>query len=393
MNHVNVLIIGAGAAGLMCAAEAARRGRSVLVLDQAAKAGNKIRMSGGGRCNFTNYDVGPQHYLCHNPHFVKSALSRFTQWDFLALVERYAIPWHEREHGQLFCNDSSKDILDMLLAECREAGASLQLKTTIERVERSGEGGFVLHSSRGVYRCESLVIATGGLSIPSMGSSPFGYRIAEQFGIPVWPPSAGLVPFTLHAKDKALLAPLAGIAVDAQVQTGGQAFRENLLFTHRGLSGPVILQASNYWQPGQTLLIDWLPGEEVVALIEQARQHHPKQQLKTLLGQSLPARLVAVLLDEALLSTPLAQLGHKALAEIETQLQHWSILPNATEGYRTAEVTRGGVDCDAISSKTMEATAQPGLYFIGEVLDVSGWLGGYNLQWAWSSGWCAGQYV
>ena len=393
VNQYDVIIIGAGAAGLMCAAEAARRGRVVLVLDQAAKAGNKIRMSGGGRCNFTNYDVGPQHYLCHNPHFVKSALSRYTQWDFLALVERYRIPWHEREHGQLFCNDSSRDILDMLLAECREAGASLQLKTTIERVEQSAQGGFVLHTSRGTYACESLVIATGGLSIPSMGSSPFGFRIAEQFGIKVWPPSAGLVPFTLQPKDKALLAPLAGIAVDAQVQTGGQAFRENVLFTHRGLSGPAILQVSNYWQPGQAVVIDWLPGKEVVALIDLARQSHPKQQLKTLLGQSLPTRLVAVLLDEALLSTPLVQLGHKALAEIEAQLHHWSIVPNATEGYRTAEVTRGGVDCDAISSKTMAATALPGLYFIGEVLDVAGWLGGYNLQWAWSSGWCAGQYV
>ena len=392
MNPYDVIIIGAGAAGLMCAAEAARRGRSVLVLDQAAKAGNKIRMSGGGRCNFTNYDVGPQHYLCHNPHFVKSALSRFTQWDFLAMVDRYQIPWHEREHGQLFCNDSAKDILDMLLKECREAGARLQLKTTIERVERAGEG-FVVHSSRGEHRCDSLVIATGGLSIPSMGSSPFGYRIAEQFGIRVWPPSAGLVPFTLQPQDKSVLAPLSGIAVDARVQTGGQAFRENLLFTHRGLSGPAILQASNYWQPGQVVVIDWLPGVEVAALIEQACQHHPKQQLKTLLGQSLPARLVAVLLDEALLSTPLAQLGHRALAEIEAKLHHWPIVPNATEGYRTAEVTRGGVDCDAVSSKTMEAKAVAGLYFIGEVLDVTGWLGGYNLQWAWSSGWCAGQYV
>lgn len=420
MQHSDVIIIGAGAAGLMCAAEAGRRGRRVLVLDQSAKAGNKIRMSGGGRCNFTNYDVGPGHYLSHNPHFVKSALSRFSQWDFIALVERYRIPYHEREHGQLFCNDSAKDILDMLLAECRDAGVTLQLKTTIHSVGRTsvrqngpGETAthrraearptaghnnaeketFVIHTSRGGYRCDSLVIATGGLSIPSMGSSPFGYRIAEQFGIRVWPPSAGLVPFTLQPKDKARLAPLSGIAVEAVVETGGQAFRENVLFTHRGLSGPAILQASNYWQPGQAVSIDWLPGEAVEALLETARQEHPKQQLKTLLGRLLPSRLVAALLPAAILETPLAQLGKAQLETLQQQLHHWRIIPGGTEGYRTAEVTRGGVDCDAISSKTMESKAVPGLYFIGEVLDVTGWLGGYNFQWAWSSGWCAGQYV
>jgi len=393
MNHSDVIIIGAGAAGLMCAAEAGRRGRRVLVLDQSAKAGNKIRMSGGGRCNFTNYDVGPEHYLSHNPHFVKSALSRFTQWDFIALVERYQIPYHERDHGQLFCNDSAREILDMLLAECREAGVTLQLKTAIASVESGGEGGFVLHTSRGDYACEALVIATGGLSIPSMGSSPFGYRLAEQFGIRVWPPSAGLVPFTLQPQDKARLAPLSGIAVEAVVETGGQRFRENVLFTHRGLSGPAILQASNYWQPGQAITIDWLPGEASDALLDTERQQHPRQQLKTLLGRLLPSRLVSVLLPPALLETPLAQLGKAQLETLRQQLHRWTIIPGGTEGYRTAEVTRGGVDCDAVSSKTMEAKAVPGLYFIGEVLDVAGWLGGYNFQWAWASGWCAGQYV
>lgn len=392
MNQSDVIVIGAGAAGLMCAAEAGKRGRRVTVLDQSAKAGNKIRMSGGGRCNFTNYDVGPEHYLSHNPHFVKSALSRFTQWDFIALVERYGIPWHERDHGQLFCNDTAKDILDMLLAECREGGVSLQLKTDIDRVEQ-GEEGFNLHTSRGDYRCDALVIATGGLSIPSMGSSPFGYRLAEQFGIKVWPPSAGLVPFTLPPKEKERLAPLSGIAVDAVVEAGGAGFRENVLFTHRGLSGPAILQASNYWQPGEAITIDWLPGEEVAELIEMARQSNPKQQLKTLLGRYLPARLVAELLPEKVLETPLAQLGKAQIEESTQQLHHWSITPAGTEGYRTAEVTRGGVDCDAVSSKTMEAKSVPGLYFIGEVLDVTGWLGGYNFQWAWASGWCAGQYV
>jgi predicted Rossmann fold flavoprotein len=392
MNYSDVIIVGAGASGLMCAAEAGKRGRRVLVLDQSAKAGNKIRMSGGGRCNFTNYDVGPEHYLSHNPHFVKSALSRFTQWDFIAMVERHRIPYHEREHGQLFCNDSARDILDMLLAECRQEEVALQLKTAITAVEREGEG-FVVHTSHGDHACDALVIASGGLSIPSMGSSPFGYRIAEQFGIKVWPPSAGLVPFTLQPEEKARLAPLSGIAVTARVEAGGAGFRENVLFTHRGLSGPAILQASNYWQPGQPVTIDWLPDEALDDLLDSARREHPKQQLKTLLGRRLPARLVAVLLPQALLDTPVAQMSRVQREAATQQLHHWCITPGGTEGYRTAEVTRGGVDCDAISSKTMASKQVPGLYFIGEVLDVTGWLGGYNFQWAWSSGWCAGQYV
>ena len=393
MNQSDVIIIGAGAAGLMCAIEAGKRGRQVVVLDHARKAGNKIRMSGGGRCNFTNYDVSPANYLSHNPHFVKSALSRFTQWDFIALVERYRIPWHEREHGQLFCDDSAKDILDMLLAECREAGVSIQLKTTVTSITQAEQGGFKVATESGDWHAASLVVATGGLSIPSMGATPFGFRIAEQFGIKVWPPSAGLVPFTLQPQDKERLAPLSGIAVDAMVEAGGKSFRGNVLFTHRGLSGPAILQASNYWQPGQAISIDWLPGEEVGALLDTARLEHPKQQLKTLLGRLLPARLVAELLPSAILETPLAQLGKTQRETIRQQLHHWRITPGGTEGYRTAEVTRGGVDCDAVSSKTMEAKAVPGLYFIGEVLDVTGWLGGYNFQWAWASGWCAGQYV
>jgi len=392
MKSSEVIIIGAGAAGLMCAAEAGKRSRNVLVLDQSAKAGNKIRMSGGGRCNFTNYDVGPEHYLSHNPHFVKSALSRFTQWDFIAMVERYRIPYHEREHGQLFCNDSAKDILDMLLAECRNAGVTLQMKTVIERIEQD-DSGFVIQTSQGKYHCGSLVLATGGLSIPSMGSSPLGYRIAEQFGIKVWSPSAGLVPFTLHTEDKQRLASLSGIAVDAEVETSGMVFRENVLFTHRGLSGPAILQLSNYWQPGEAVTINWLPDKNIETMLESARQTHPKQQLKTLLGRILPARLVATLLPVKLLETPLAQIGKTQLELANQHLHHWTITPGGTEGYRTAEVTRGGVDCDAVSSKTMESKQIPGLYFIGEVLDVTGWLGGYNFQWAWSSGWCAGQYV
>ncbi len=393
MTSPEVIIIGAGAAGLMCAIEAGKRGREVRVLDHARKPGNKIRMAGGGRCNFTNYDVQASHYLSHNPHFVKSALSRFTQWDFLALVERYHIPFHERDHGQLFCDDSSKDILDMLLAECRAAGVTIRLKTPVTAVAQERDGGFVVRTEDDQLRCESLVIATGGLSIPTAGATPFGYRIAEQFGIKVWPPSAGLVPFTLQPTDKARLAPLSGIAVDARVSCGGSSFRENVLFTHRGLSGPAILQASNYWQAGESVAIDWLPELAVADAIAAASKSHPKQQLKTFIGHHLPQRLVAVLLDETLAATPLAQLGAKQIEQAGQALQRWQVIPAGTEGYRTAEVTRGGVDCDVVSSKTMEVQAMPGLYFIGEVLDVTGWLGGYNLQWAWSSGWCAGQYV
>lgn len=392
-----VVIIGAGAAGLMCAIEAGKRGRKVVVLDHARKPGNKIRMAGGGRCNFTNYDVGAENYLSHNRHFVKSALSRFTQWDFLAMVQRHQIPFHERDHGQLFCDESSEDILNMLRAECQDAGVDIRLNIEIDHITPQAEGGFVVRgqdqSPHNSWRCESLVIATGGLSIPTAGATSFGFRLAEQFGIKVWPPSAGLVPFTMQPDDKRLLASLAGIAVEATVSCEGESFRENILFTHRGLSGPAILQISNYWQSGQSIYVNWLPDVELAAVLSDAVRHHPKQQLKTFIGHLLPQRLVALLLSDKLATTALGQLTADQLGEAEHLLKEWCIKPAGTEGYRTAEVTRGGVDCDAISSKTMEVQVQPGLYFIGEVLDVTGWLGGYNLQWAWSSGWCAGQYV
>ncbi|NOR52449.1 MAG: aminoacetone oxidase family FAD-binding enzyme, partial [Gammaproteobacteria bacterium] len=390
MSTTDVIIIGAGAAGLMCAIEAGRRGRKVVILDHARKPGNKIRMAGGGRCNFTNYDVSAEHYLSHNRHFVKSALSRFTQWDFLALVQRYQIPFHERDHGQLFCDDSSEDILNMLPAECRNAGVDIQLKSSIKKIEHDLAGGFTLHGKGQSWQCESLVIATGGLSIPTAGATPLGYRIAEQFGIKVWPPSAGLVPFTLQPEDKRRLAPLSGIAVDATVSCEDDSFRENVLFTHRGLSGPAILQISNFWQPGQEILIDWLPDTELGVALAEAARKHPRQQLKTFIGQMLPQRLVALLLDEKLATRELAKLTDAEVKQAEQLLKAWCIKPAGTEGYRTAEVTRGGVDCDAVSSKTMEVQKLCGLYFVGEVLDVTGWLGGYNLQWAWSSGWCAG---
>lgn len=392
MEEADVVIIGAGAAGLMCAIEAGKRGRRVVVIEHARKAGNKIRMSGGGRCNFTNQDVGPENFLCHNAHFVKSALSRYTQWDFIALVERHRIAYHEREHGQLFCDHSSKEILDMLLAEARDAGVALHVKTSVAEVAREAEG-FRITSDRGPIHGASLVVASGGLSIPSMGAGPFGYRIAEQFGIAVHPPSAGLVPFTLQPEDKARFAPLAGVSAEAIVSCAGQSFREHVLFTHRGLSGPAILQISSYWRPGDWVEIDWLPDRELRRLVLTLQAKRPGIQLKTALSEHLPARLVGTLLTGELLERPLRTLQPRELEQVAETLHRWRIRPGGTEGYRTAEVTLGGVDCDAVSSKTFEARAVPGLYFIGEVLDVAGWLGGYNFQWAWSSGWCAGQYV
>ena len=392
-NNYDVIIIGAGASGLMCAIEAGKRQRQVLVLDHADKPGSKILMAGGGRCNFSNYSVGADNYLSANPHFCKSALSRFTQWDFLELVQRYQIPFHERSHGQLFCDDSSKAILEMLLNECRLAGVTIQIGAKIKQVERLAAREFHLSSNRGDLHCQSLVVATGGLSIPNAGATPFGYRLAEQFGIPVLNTSAGLVPLTLQPDEKERLALLSGIAVRSQVSSGEQSFSENLLFTHRGLSGPVILQISNYWQPGETLAIDLLPGTDLYQLLELAREQGTQKQLKTVLAELLPKRLLATFIAGQLLEQPVRNLTEPQLKTVVDALKKWSLKPNGTEGYRTAEVTRGGVDCHAISSKTMEAREVAGLYFTGEVLDVTGWLGGYNLQWAWSSGWCAGQVV
>jgi len=393
MQHRDVIIVGAGAAGLMCAATAGRRGRSVLVIDHARKPGNKIRMSGGGKCNFTNYTVEPANYLSRNPHFCKSALSRFTQWDFLALIDKYRIPFHEREHGQLFCDRSSRDILDLLLSECEQAGVTIELEVEVTAIRRPEDGGFRLQTSNGEMSCDALVVATGGLSIPTMGATPFGYKVAEQFGIPVWPPSAGLVPFTLKPEDKARFETLSGIAVDSRIWNEQASFRDNVLFTHRGLSGPAILQISNYWQPGEVVHIDLLPDRDLKAELITAQQQQPNSKLKTFLATLLPKRLISAFIPAALAEKRLQNLAHAQFDQITACLQDWQLVPNGTEGYRTAEVTRGGVDCDAVSSKTFEAKDVPGLYFIGEVLDVTGWLGGYNFQWAWASGWCAGQYV
>lgn len=393
LKHLDVLIIGASASGLMCAIEAGKRGRKVVVLDHANKAGKKILMSGGGRCNFTNYEVSADNFISHNPHFCKSALSRYTQWDFIALVSDYNIPFHEREHGQLFCDDSAKDILTMLLSECVHAGVEIQLNCPIKQIEKQPNTAYTVETTKGVYSAESLVIATGGLSIPKMGASGFGYNIAKQFGHSVWPTSAGLVPFTLHETDKARLAELSGIAIDCIVSNAHNSFRENILLTHRGLSGPAILQISSYWQAGESVTINVLPDLDVLEFLKTKQAEQPNSHLKTVLAEQLAKRFLVALLGEDLINKPLQSFSHQRLQEIAHQLQQWQIKPNNTEGYRTAEVTLGGVNCDELSSQTMESKTTAGLYFIGEVVDVTGWLGGYNFQWAWSSGWCAGQVV
>lgn len=393
MQKCDVVIIGAGASGLMCAIEAAKRGRSVLLLESANKPGKKILMSGGGRCNFTNYSVDAENFISQNPHFCKSALSRFTQWDFLALIDQYQIPFHERDHGQLFCDDSAKDILNMLLSECEKFEVKIQLNCTIQQIKKLTESEFQLITDKQTIQCQSLVVATGGLSIPKMGATPFGYQLAQQFGINVLPTQAGLVPFTLQPEDKEKLSTLSGIAVPCVVSNVKQSFKENVLFTHRGLSGPAILQISSYWQAGETIMVNFLPEMNVVETLLQKRSAHIKMQIKNILAEWLPKRLLTALIVPKLLELSIQDISDKQVQLIAQALEQWQIKPNATEGYRTAEVTLGGVDCAAISSKTMESNVISGLYFTGEVLDVTGWLGGYNFQWAWSSGWCAGQYV
>ncbi len=391
--HTDIIIIGASASGLICAIEAGKRGRKVIVLDHANKPGKKILISGGGRCNFTNYDLSADNYISHNPHFCKSALSRFSQWDFIAMMNEHKIPYHEREHGQLFCNNSAKDILNMLLSECEKAGVEILLSCEIEQIEKTNGSTFSIDTSLKIFQATSLVIATGGLSIPRMGASLLGYKVAEQFNHHIWPTSAGLVPFTLQPHDKTILAELSGIAVDSIVSNERIQFRENLLFTHRGLSGPAILQISSYWQAGQTININLLPELDVVDFLTTRKSTQPKIKLKTVLAETLPKRLLITLLGKEAVNSSLQDLSQARISEIARQLQDWKIKPNGTEGYRTAEVTLGGVDCNELSSRTMESSKVSGLYFIGEVVDVTGWLGGYNLQWAWSSGWSAGQVV
>ncbi|GAD80478.1 NAD(P)/FAD-dependent oxidoreductase [Vibrio ezurae] len=393
-EHFDVVIIGAGAAGLMCAAEAGKRNKRVLVVDHAKKPGRKILISGGGRCNFSNYDVSASNFICSNPHFVKSALSQYTNWDFISMVSKHGIEFEERDHGQLFCVDTAKDIVKMLLDECDPARVTFRYQVAVTDIQQA-QPGFTLFANGMPISCDSLVVATGGLSMPKLGATPFGYQIAEQFGLEVVPTTAGLVPFTLHKQDKLDFSELSGIAIPAEITAeNGTVFKEALLFTHRGLSGPAVLQISSYWRAGQKVTVNLVPEADISELLTQSRETHPNQSLKNVLAKVLPKRLIEVLMERKLFTDkPLKQLNHKEYEQIVEALEGWQVVPNGTEGYRTAEVTLGGVNTDHLSSKTMECKTIPGLYFIGEVMDVTGWLGGFNFCWCWSSGYVAGQNV
>ncbi|HEY9535948.1 MAG TPA: NAD(P)/FAD-dependent oxidoreductase [Kiloniellaceae bacterium] len=392
MRNFDVIVLGAGAAGLMAAIEAGRRGRRVLLLEKSARPAEKIRISGGGRCNFTNLHCSPANFLSQNPRFCVSALKRYTQQDFIARVDAAGIAWHEKTLGQLFCDGASQQIIDMLLADCAAAAVTLMAETTVSQVQKRGER-FHLTTSRGAVEGESLVVATGGPSIPKMGASGYAYDLARQFGVAVVLPRPALVPFTFDPAVLEKLRPLSGVSADAVVSCGKVRFREALLFTHRGLSGPAILQISSYWQPGQEIEIDLQPGQDGFELLRETKAAKPKQELHMLLSEGLPRRLALMLCEEAGLGGRLADLSDKKLRAIAGLLNRWRLRPGGTEGFRTAEVTAGGIDTAALSSKTFAAKQVPGLYFIGECLDVTGWLGGYNFQWAWSSGHAAGQFV
>ena len=388
----DVVVLGGGAAGLMCASIAGGRGRRVAVIEQARRPAEKIRISGGGRCNFTNLHTTPANFLSRNPHFCKSALSGYTQQDFIALVEKHRISYHEKTRGQLFCDDSSQQIIDMLLDECEAANVTLHLGTKISSVAK-GEDGFTVVSDRGEVRGRSLVVATGGPSIPKMGASGFGYKIAEQFGINIVPPRAGLVPLTF---DEALLArskDLAGVSVEVAVRCDGTEFDEAMLFTHRGLSGPAILQISSYWRDGDDIQVNMAPGVDVFATLKEMRRDHPRQELATGLARMLPGRLAQMIAAAGGRADRMADLSDRQLQTVAMLVNRWQVTPRGTEGYRTAEVTLGGVDTAELSSKTFEAKSVPGLFFVGEVIDVTGHLGGFNFQWAWSSGFAAGRNV
>lgn len=391
-DHVDVVVVGGGAAGLFCALTAGQRGREVLVLDSSNKVGKKILMSGGGRCNFTNLHIEPENYISSNPHFVKTALNSYTQWDFIALVEKHGIAYHEKTLGQLFCDESSKQILEMLLTECEDACVQIKTHCQIHSVDKNGDR-FVVETSLGDFTCNSLVVATGGLSIPTMGSSGFGYELAEQFGLDVLDRSAALVPLTFSDHLKPLCERLAGLSVEVIMTTEDQSFREGLLFTHRGLSGPVSLQISSYWVPGQSIEINLMPDHDASEYLLDAKANQGKSLVRSVLSRLLPKTLVGEL--ETLFwrpygQTPLAEIPDITLRQVGSHLSAWILKPSGTEGYRTAEVTLRGVDSRHLSSKTMGCLDHPGLFFIGEVVDVTGHLGGYNFQWAWSSGYVAG---
>lgn len=386
--YYDVVIIGAGAAGLMCAAKAAARGRKVLVLDHANKAGKKILMSGGGRCNFTNYYIEPKKYISHNPHFCKSALKRYSQWDFIALVDEYGIAYHEKKDGQLFCDGKASAILNMLLDECAKYGVHIQLNSQITKIEKllQAQQGYRVKVNSQWQNSQSLIIATGGPSIPTLGASGFGYDVARQFGIPVYEPRAALVPFTITDQHKVLCEALSGTALNTTVSCNGQSFSDDMLFTHRGLSGPAMLQISSYWQAGDNLEVNLLPHLDVAQQLRVEQHQRPKLLLKNWLAEHTTQKFAEYWLQGRVQEqTKLANLSGKQMDELAASVHAWTIKPSGTEGYRTAEVALGGVDTAAISSKTMEVKEHAGLFFIGEVLDVTGWLGGYNFQWAWSS--------
>ncbi len=394
MTHADVVVIGGGAAGLMCAFTAAQRGREVIVLEGSNRVGKKILMSGGGRCNFTNLWCEPANFISHNPHFCKSALARYTQHDFVALVEKHGIPYHEKTLGQLFCDNSSKDIVAMLLDECAAADVRIETRCSIGSV--AGAGPFSVETDMGDFTAPSLVIASGGLSIPKMGASGFGYEVARQYGLNVFDTNAALVPFTLTGALHDLATRLSGVSTRATVSCGGTAFTEDILFTHRGLSGPAMLQISSYWQPGDEIALDLLPGIDAGEMLLEGKSAQPRTRLRRLLAGHLPKALVdelQALWFAKLAETPLQGIRNETLIDLGAKLQDWRVRPAATEGYRTAEVTLGGVDTNELSSRTMECKKHPGLYFIGEVVDVTGHLGGFNFQWAWASGHAAGIVV
>ena len=392
-SHYDAIVLGGGAAGLMTAWQAGLRGKKVRVLERSNKVGRKILMSGGGRCNFTNLHVTENDFLCGNPHFIKSALTRYTAWDFIGKVIEHNIPYHERSHGQLFCDNKAKDILQMLLNECSNAGTEISTQCDIKQVEAIADNQFKVTTSAGVMHANAVVVATGGLSIPSMGTTPFGYEIAKQFDLPVTPLRASLVPYTFDGDYKKIFSKLSGNAINCQISFDRTSFEEAMLFTHRGISGPVVLQISNYWIPGQSVIVNLLPSIDVESLLIETKNHRPKVIIRTVLNEHLPRNLVLELESlwwSELKEKPLAECSNEHLSNIGQKINAWEIMPAGTEGYKTAEVTLGGVDTDYLSSKSMQAKTQPGLYFVGEVVDVTGHLGGFNFQWAWSSGYACG---
>jgi predicted Rossmann fold flavoprotein len=389
MTRYDVIVLGAGAAGLMCAFTAGQRGKRVLLLDHADEAGKKILISGGGRCNFTNLGVVPERFISSNRHFMRSALSRYTQHDFIVLVNKHRIPWHEKTLGQLFCDGSAREILAMLLAECAAAQVQLRLGHRITGINRAEV--FRVETDHGSFEADNLVLATGGLSIPKMGATGFAYDVARQFGLRLTEIRPGLVPLTFTGDALELMRPLSGVALPVIAKTGKIAFPEAMLFTHRGLSGPAILQISSYWREGGEIVLDCLPGEDAFAALQARKKSRPRAEFKTILGEMLPQRLAAALAPEG--APTMGNLPDRVLGDMATRLKSWRLTPFGTEGYTKAEVTLGGIDTRDLSSQTMQANAVPGLFAIGEAVDVTGWLGGYNFQWAWSSGWCAGMAV